>query len=196
MYQEIEKNPFKNAEFTTGIIGSDPVLEDVSRTHIAFVGRSNVGKSSVINAILGRNSLVRSSQRPGKTTEINFFTVDEDYYFVDLPGYGFARMGEKQREKLRKLILWYLMYAEVPRRKTFMVLDAQVGLTDFDREVLTEMVEKNEEIYVIANKIDRLNQKERHQLMVDLEQEISVPVLLVSAAKKKGIKDIHKRITE
>ena len=89
--------PFHQASFVKGIIGTDPILEETNRLHLAFAGRSNVGKSSLINAVLGRRGLVKSSTRPGKTTEINFFAVDEHYYFVDLPGYGFARMGEKQR---------------------------------------------------------------------------------------------------
>lgn len=194
-YTQQEINPFREAQFVKGIIGTDPILDESDRQHIAFVGRSNVGKSSVINAVLGRNSLVRSSSRPGKTTEINFFSVDSGYYFVDLPGYGFARMGEKQREKLRKLILWYLMYTQVRNRKTFVVLDAQVGLTDFDRAVIGQLAEQNEEVYVVANKIDRLNQKERHHLSQELETELSVPVLYTSTTKKRGIQVLRDIIT-
>lgn len=193
-----EDNPFKDAQFIKGIIGTDPVCDDTSRFHVAFVGRSNVGKSSVINAVLGRKGLVKSSSRPGKTTEINFFSVEDkenkQYYFVDLPGYGFARMGEKQREKLRKLILWYLMYANVSRRITFVVLDAQVGLTDFDREIISLLVDADERVVVIANKIDRLNQKEKHALAQSLESEITVPILYTSTTQKKGFQELRKKI--
>lgn len=194
-YSPQTNNPFVDAQFVKGIIGTDPIFDDQIRKHIAFVGRSNVGKSSVINAVLGRRDLVKSSSRPGKTTEINFFTVNEkqgkEYYFVDLPGYGFARMGEKQREKLRKLILWYFMYAEVESRLTVVVLDAQVGLTVFDREMLDLLLHKGEEVVIVANKIDRLNQKERHKLTQKLEDEVAFPVVHTSSTKKRGIDQLQ-----
>lgn len=183
----------QDAHFVKGIKGTDPIVDEPKR-HIAFVGRSNVGKSSVINFVLGRNNLVRSSSRPGKTTEINFFLVEGDYYFVDLPGYGFARMGERQREKLRKLILWYLMYTNVHNRLTFVVLDAQVGLTDFDREIITVLQSQNEQVCVIANKIDRLNQKQKHALSQKMQSDVSVPVIMCSATKSKGHKEIWQTI--
>jgi len=178
-----------HAQFATGVIGTDDIF-DIPRKHVAFVGRSNVGKSSVINYLLGRNSLVRSSSRPGKTTEINFFEVENSHFFVDLPGYGFARMGEKQREKLRKLILWYLMYTDSTERITFVVLDAQAGLTDFDRDIVNLLRGENQTVYVIANKMDKLNQKQQHALQSSLENELQVPVLFSSTLKKRGRKKI------
>lgn len=197
-----ELNPFINAQFVKGIIGTDDVCTDDSRLQVAFVGRSNVGKSSLVNAVLGRKNLVRSSSRPGKTTEINFFSVDDrdgaGYYFVDLPGYGFARMGEKQREKLRKLILWYIMYAGVTRRKTCVVLDAQVGVTDFDTEIITLLVEQGEEVAVIANKIDRLNQKAQAALRQELDQVLGeqVTIIYTSTTKKRGIVAVQQYIQQ
>src|SRR3989337_3145920 len=96
-----------SAEFVKGIIGTDSILKE-KPPHVAFVGRSNVGKSSVINSLVMRKDLVKSSSMPGKTREINFFFINKKCYFVDLPGYGFARMGAKGAEKIRKLILWNL----------------------------------------------------------------------------------------
>ncbi len=193
MKQTQEEPIINHAQFVTGVIGTDDVF-DIDRKHVAFVGRSNVGKSSVINYLLGRNSLVRSSSRPGKTTEINFFEVEDDYFFVDLPGYGFARMGEKQREKLRKLILWYLMYTDATDRVTFVVLDAQAGLTDFDREIVTLLQSEKQNVYVIANKMDKLNQKQQHALKLQLESELKVPVLFSTTLKKRGRKEIWAKI--
>jgi len=101
-------------------------------------------------------------------------------------GYGFARMGEKQREKLRKLILWYLMYTDSTDRITFIVLDAQAGLTDFDKEIVTLLQEDGQSVYVIANKMDKLNQKQQHALQSKLESELQVPVLFSTTLKKRG----------
>lgn len=184
-----EKPIIRHAKFVTGVIGTDDIF-DIPRKHVAFVGRSNVGKSSVINYLLGRNSLVRSSSRPGKTTEINFFEVENSHFFVDLPGYGFARMGEKQREKLRKLILWYLMYTDSTERITFVVLDAQAGLTDFDRDIIELLHKERQAVYVIVNKIDKLNQKQQHALQTSLQDELKVPVLFSSTLKKRGRRKI------
>jgi len=188
-----EKPIIQHAEFATGVIGTDDIF-DIDRKHVAFVGRSNVGKSSVINYLLGRNSLVRSSSRPGKTTEINFFEVENSHFFVDLPGYGFARMGEKQREKLRKLILWYLMYTDSTDRITFVVLDAQAGLTDFDRDIVNMLRDEKQSVYVIASKMDKLNQKQQHALQGQLETQLQVPVLFSTTLKKRGRKKIWEAI--
>ena len=103
-------------------------------------------------------------------------------------------MGEKQRDKLRKLILWYLMYAEVSSRITFVLIDAQVGLGDFDRDVIRELQTQKEDVWVVANKIDKLNQKERHRLRINIEQEIN-QVVYTSATKQQGIATLRDIIT-
>jgi GTP-binding protein len=125
-------------EFCRGINGTDPIVRD-GKPQVAFVGRSNVGKSSTINAILG-TTIARASARPGKTTEINFFSVMKDGdpehlatserrggYVVDLPGYGYARMGGAAHEKIRKHVLWYLSSGEAMPKMLVLVLDARVG---------------------------------------------------------------------
>ena len=91
------------AQFIKGIRGTDEALED-DILQIAFFGRSNAGKSSSINALLGRNTLVKSSATPGKTKEINLFEVNETFHVVDLPGYGYAKISQTERDSLRKLI--------------------------------------------------------------------------------------------
>ena len=114
-----------SASFVTGIIGTDPILKE-KHPQIAFVGRSNVGKSSVINSLVMRKDLVKSSSMPGKTREINFFLINKAFYFVDLPGYGFARMGAKGAEKIRKLILWYLGSGEARVKLVVLIIDSVV----------------------------------------------------------------------
>ena len=143
-----------------GIIGTDVILTD-GVPEIAFVGRSNAGKSSVINSLVNRKDLVKTSNRPGKTTEINFFGINnKKWYFVDLPGYGYAKRSPKEKESIEKLILWYLMYADVALFKAVLILDSKAGLTAFDQEMIRVLREKGHPLVIVANKIDKLNQKE------------------------------------
>lgn len=149
-----------SAEFLKGITGTDVILTD-GVPEVAFVGRSNVGKSSVINSLTNRKELVKTSNRPGKTTEINFFGINgKKCYFVDLPGYGYAKRSPKEKESIEKLILWYLMYAEAPIAKVVLILDAKAGLTSFDEEMIRVLREQGHPLIIVANKIDKLNQKE------------------------------------
>jgi|CXWL01.1.fsa_nt_gi GTP-binding protein len=149
-----------SAEFLKGIIGTDVILTD-GVPEIAFVGRSNVGKSSVINSLVNRKDLVKTSNRPGKTTEINFFGINtKKCYFVDLPGYGYAKRSPKEKESIEKLILWYLMYSNATIARVVLILDSKAGLTAFDEEMIRVLREKRYPLVIVANKIDKLNQKE------------------------------------
>lgn len=149
-----------SAEFKKGIVGTNVILTD-GVPHIAFVGRSNVGKSSTINSLVNRKDLVKTSNKPGKTTEINFFSINNGKcYFVDLPGYGYAEASPKQKESIEKLILWYVMYAEVPLHKVVLILDSRAGLTAFDKEMIRVLREHDHPYLIVANKADKLNQKE------------------------------------
>lgn len=150
----------RTAEFIKGITGTDPILEN-GIPQIAFIGRSNVGKSSVINSLAGKKGLVRSSGQPGKTQEINFFLINRKIYFVDLPGYGFAKLPEKKREKLRKLIIWYLTYSGACPQKVVLIIDVRVGLTDLDQEMLKILRECGHPVLVLANKVDAIKQSVR-----------------------------------
>jgi GTP-binding protein len=158
-----------NIEFVKGITGTDDILGD-TRRQVAFVGRSNVGKSSVINTLVGQK-IARPSSTPGKTRELNFFLVNKKVYFVDLPGYGYAKLSQKAREKLRKHIVWYLFESEAPLSHVVIIFDAQVGLKDFDREVIRELYKQQIEAVLVANKSDKLTQKKRSALEKKLREE-------------------------
>lgn len=175
----------KSAEFVKGIIGTDPILGD-QYPQIAFVGRSNVGKSSVINSLVLRKGLVKSSSTPGKTKEINFFFINKAYYFVDLPGYGFARMGAKGAEKIRKLILWYLGSGEARVRLVVLIVDLGVKPMAHDREMADILRAENIDFVVVGNKVDRLNQTERAHNIKEIEAAIGTTVLPYSARTKAG----------
>ena len=149
-----------SAEFKKGIVGTDVILSD-GVPQIAFVGRSNVGKSSVVNSLVNRKDLVKVSNKPGKTTEINFFSINNGKcYFVDLPGYGYAEASPKQKESIEKLILWYLMYSGTQMHRVVLILDIKAGLTAFDEEMIRVLREHNHPYLIVANKADKLNQKD------------------------------------
>lgn len=183
------------AEFVKGINGTDPILQS-PLPHIAFAGRSNVGKSSVINSLSGRKNLVKSSGEPGKTKEINFFVINKKYYFVDLPGYGFAKLPFKKREKLRKLILWYLTYSGVKPRYVVLIIDAQIGMTDLDREMLNILIECGHPLLVLANKIDRVKPSKRVALKRAIQDAVSpTPVFFYSAKSGEGREHVLRMLT-
>ena len=174
-------------QFIRSIVRSHNVISD-DLPQISFVGRSNVGKSSVINKLVNQKKLVRSSSKPGKTQHINFFLINEDTYFVDLPGYGYAKLGQKYREKLRRLILWYFISGEAPITKVVVIVDAKAGLRDFDREMIGVLREHNHPFIIVANKIDKLNQKNLHKSITAIENELgeSVDIFPFSAKTGKG----------
>lgn len=175
----------KSAVFVKGIIGTDPILGD-RYPQIAFVGRSNVGKSSVINSLVLRKDLVKSSSTPGKTKEINFFFVNKMYYFVDLPGYGFARMGAKGAEKIRKLILWYLGSGEAKVRLVVLIVDLGVKPMPYDKEMTDILRAENINFVVVGNKVDRLNQTERAHNVRAIEAALGSSIIQYSARTKAG----------
>ena len=180
-----------DAQFVRGVVGSHNLLVD-EKPQIAFVGRSNVGKSSVINTLTGRRGLVHSSSTPGKTQQINFFLVNDKIYFVDLPGYGYAKTGAKARENLRRLILWYFISAEAPVTLAVVIVDAKAGLRPFDREMIAVLRAHKHPFVIVANKTDKLNQKELHAALHAMTAEIGadVAVLPCSTRTGRGVADV------
>ncbi len=144
-----------SATFIKGITGSDPILYD-GKFHVVFIGRSNVGKSTLINSLTRLPSLSRTSSTPGKTIRMDFFLINKSFYFLDFPGYGYARRTPAQREKLAKMILWYLQYSQVAKRLIILVIDAKVGVTPFDIDILRTLRKENIEHIIVANKIDNV----------------------------------------
>jgi len=189
---------FKNQKFLKGLVDEDTILLN-DNLKLAFYGRSNVGKSSVINTILGTKNLVRSSSKPGKTTEINLFEAEnlenkKKYFFLDLPGYGYAKISKKEREKLRELILNFLLSWKIEKRLNFLILDIRRGLTDFDKQILEILKDlqknKNEDYLIILNKSDKINQKEKNKIKKEFEG-LKENFILFSAFKKKGLEDLN-----
>jgi len=183
-----------HAVFVKGIKGTDSILE-VPFPQIAFVGRSNVGKSSSINAILGVNNLARTSRTPGKTQEINFFLINDNMYFVDLPGYGYAKVPVKTAEQIRKHILWYLAGGEAHPQLVILIIDARHGATADDRELMSIAHNEGHPLLVLINKIDKLSGNERAQMIrAFTEVYPTTEFLPFSAFSKEGVTEVRKRI--
>src|SRR5689334_4944848 len=121
-----------SAKFIKSVVGEDEILSD-GMPQVAFIGRSNVGKSSVINALAGQNGLAKTSSQPGRTQQLNVFLVSatggSKIYLVDLPGYGFAKGSKDMQEQLQQLIYWYLFGSDYQQKKVVLILDAVVGPT-------------------------------------------------------------------
>lgn len=185
----------KSAEFVKGIRGTDDILYE-ARPQVAFVGRSNVGKSSLINCLLRSKDLVKSGKTPGKTREINFFLVNKAFYFVDLPGYGFAEMDLDKREQMAKMIQWYF-FEKVFKRKAVLVLDMKVGPTPLDLEMLRILQEHDQDILVVANKADVLSQKERSAQIRNIAAKMpGIEIVPCSAKTEEGRAEVLRRIFE
>lgn len=144
----------RSVQFVTGVIGSEG-LPAPSRPVIAFFGRSNVGKSSVINSLVRQKELARSSSSAGRTTEINYFLVNDEWYLVDLPGYGYANRPAAVRAKLEKRLSWYAGAEEVDFLWTILIVDAEIGAKDSDRETFKLLREYGRNVLIIANKADK-----------------------------------------
>ena len=182
----------KTSEFVKGVVGTNPILED-GKSQIAFIGRSNVGKSSVINSLVGKTTLVKVGKKPGKTTEINFFSINRKFYFVDLPGYGYAAGGKEQIEKIRKMIIWYLTESGARPTTVVLIIDIKAGVTDFDQDMLSILREQNLNFIVVANKADKLNQKElSHQLTALRVACPTVDIVPFSATEGTGLQEVYK----
>ncbi len=188
------------ARFVRGVIGSTDFLRD-ERPQIVFAGRSNVGKSSVINSLTRRKNLVRTSSVPGKTLQINFFLINDKFYFVDLPGYGFAKHSHKRREKLRKMILWYLTAGEARPAALVVIVDAKIGLKSFDRQMLDLAAEEGYRTIVVANKTDKLTQKELFALKRKLGEDkdikaVAAQTIFYSAKTDRGRAELLQAIED
>jgi GTP-binding protein len=156
---------------------------------IAFLGRSNVGKSSLINALTGGKKLAFTSNKPGCTQAINFYRVDSSYCFVDLPGYGYARVSQDRTLEWKKLIESYLLERWV-LQLCILVLDARRGWMEKDLDLRRWLEVHHRPYLVVATKVDKLNQSERQRSLARLNQDSDAPALPCSAITGRGVREI------
>jgi GTP-binding protein len=160
---------------------------------VAFLGRSNVGKSSLINALAGKRGLAFTSSTPGRTQAINFYRIDGKLYFVDLPGYGYAKVPLASKEEWAKLIEHYLKNRST-LGLSFLILDARRGWMDKDLDLKKWLEANNHRYVVVASKIDKLNQAEQQRGLKAIRQ-LSEP-LPFSAITGRGVREIWQAITK
>ncbi len=167
-------------------VGRIEDLPENAKIQIAFVGRSNVGKSTLINHLANQKSLARVSANPGRTQTLNLFDVDGRFYLVDLPGYGFANASQTKREGFSDLLTDYL--SKVPNLKlVFLLIDARLGLTDLDRHALDFLAEGDAHIVLVLNKIDKLSRAEIADLVSTVKAGYpTIPMIQHTSRDKKG----------
>ena len=160
---------------------------------VAFLGRSNVGKSSLINALVGQKGLAFTSNTPGRTQSINFYRIDDRLYFVDLPGYGYAKVPIASKNEWARLIEHYL-HERNSLSVSFLILDARRGWMEKDLDLKMWLESRNHPYIVVASKIDKLNQKEERQSLQAIRQYAEP--LPFSATTGRGVREIWQAITK
>jgi GTP-binding protein len=183
-----------SAKFIKGVVGPDEILDD-GIPQIAFIGRSNVGKSSVINSLANKKGLAKTSSFPGRTQQINIFLINKSFYLVDLPGYGFAKASKSDQEKIQSLIYWYLLDSPYSQKKVILILDANIGPTNNDMQMLHSLGEQNKQIIVVANKIDKIKKSSYKKQLAEIQTVLyGYKIIPYSAEKNIGINELANEI--
>lgn len=164
-------------------------------TEIAFAGRSNVGKSSMINTLLGRRNLVRTSKTPGHTRKLNFYLINDRFIFVDLPGYGFARVPLQERERWRPMVEAYLT-GRHQLAAVVLITDARRPPTDMDRELIAYLRMRGTPFIVVATKADKLGREALalQRRAMDSAVGTGVPVIFFSSFSGLGKNELWKEL--
>jgi GTP-binding protein len=173
--------------FVKGVVAMDG-LPPADRLEVCFAGRSNVGKSSLINALTGQKSLARASNTPGRTQEINFFTAGETHYLVDLPGYGYANAPLATVRKWQGLLRQYLSGRQNLRR-AFVLIDARHGIKTVDEEILTLLDAAAVPFQTVLTKADKVSEAERDRVLDQVRGALAshpaaYPELVVTSSEK------------
>ncbi|MDA9208123.1 ribosome biogenesis GTP-binding protein YihA/YsxC [Octadecabacter sp.] len=182
-------------EFVKGVVAMSG-LPDPDRPEVCFAGRSNVGKSSLINALTGRKGLARASNTPGRTQEINYFTVGESHFLVDLPGYGYANAPLPVVEKWQRLLKSYLR-GRVTLRRAFVLVDARHGVKAVDEEIMALLSSSAVTFQCVMTKTDKLKKGDLDKVLAQVREKLSKhpaaypELVLTSSEKGEGIETLR-----
>ncbi|WP_069298725.1 ribosome biogenesis GTP-binding protein YihA/YsxC [Neptunicoccus sediminis] len=184
-----------NTDFLKGVVAMSG-LPDPDRIEVCFAGRSNVGKSSLINALTGRKALARTSNTPGRTQEINFFTMGPEHYLVDVPGYGFANAPVAVVEKWQRLLKSYLS-GRPSLRRVFLLIDSRHGPKKVDLEIMDLLSKSAVTFQVVMTKCDKLRAEDLDKVIERTIEAIrkypaAYPELVkTSSAKGEGVETLR-----
>ena len=187
-------------DFLKGVVAMDG-LPGTDRVEVCFAGRSNVGKSSLINAITNRKGLARASNTPGRTQEINFFELGDERYLVDLPGYGFANAPVAIVEKWQRLLKNYLS-GRPNLRRAFVLVDSRHGMKPVDEEIMQLMNKSALAFQVVLTKLDKIKNHERDQVLAQVRSKLAKhpaafpELILTSSEKGEGLATLRAVIAE
>ena len=183
----------KNVSLET-VCGVTSKLPQSKYPEAAFAGKSNVGKSSLINALMNRKSLARTSSQPGKTQTINYYNINDSLYFVDLPGYGYAKTSAHVREQWGRMIENYL-HKSRQLKQVFLLVDIRHEPAENDRIMYRWICENGYEPVIIATKLDKINrsqvQKQLKLIRIGLEAKEGTVIIPFSAQTKQGREEIY-----
>ncbi|MCC5958420.1 MAG: YihA family ribosome biogenesis GTP-binding protein [Rhodobacteraceae bacterium] len=176
-------------EFLKGVVAMDG-LPPADRMEVCFAGRSNVGKSSLINALTGRKAIARTSNTPGRTQEINYFTVADSHYLVDLPGYGFAKAPIPIVERWQRLLKAYLS-GRATLRRAFLLVDMRHGVKPVDAEIMKLLNSSAVTFQVVLTKADKLGSAARDQTLEQVRSALAkhpaaYPEIIVTSSETGG----------
>ncbi|GLR16506.1 ribosome biogenesis GTP-binding protein YihA/YsxC [Portibacter lacus] len=190
----------KTLEFV-GSFPSETACPDSTFPEYAFIGRSNVGKSSLINLITDRKEIAKVSSTPGKTQLINFFEVNESWHLVDLPGYGYAKVSKKNRAKFSKMIDHYLL-SRKQLQCAFVLIDARIPLQEIDREFISKLGASGVPFVLVFTKIDGVKLGKLTDNLRDIKEKLleewtELPqTFITSSTKRKGREEILELISK
>ncbi len=188
----------KKAELET-VLGITSKLTVNSQPEFAFAGRSNVGKSSLINALLNRKALARTSSQPGKTQTINFYHINDEFYFVDLPGYGYAKVSKEIQEKWGRMIERYLTMSK-QLLLVFLLVDIRHEPSENDKAMYEWISESGFRPVIIATKLDKIKRSQKDKQLKLIRQSLGLDADTVlipfSAETKQGCEEIWQLMEE
>ena len=189
----------KNSSYAISAVREEQYPTD-NLPEIALSGRSNVGKSSLINTLLGRKNLARTSGQPGKTQTLNFYLVNDDFYLVDVPGYGYARVSQKKRQQFGEMIQDYLE-TRANLQGLFILIDGRHDPTKDDIAMYNYALYLNLPILVVCTKIDKIKKNQRNQVISALSHKLdlkhdNVEVLTFSSVQKLHVKEVWQWIEQ